>query len=130
MVHWSGSAPTRPGSTVPGLTARVAGRGGDVFDHRCSRPVCQHDRYLNRFGEMRHHLPVMPKTVARAVGIGAALVSWTFLVGSCAGIVTMSGAHTSSGEWPVGATVTLVLLALAWAGVPTVLWRRRRSAGH
>jgi hypothetical protein len=73
-------------------------------------------------GEIRHHLPVMPTTVLRALGVAVALVCWTFVFGSCAGIVTMSGAHTITGEWPVGATVTLVVLALAWAGVPAVLW--------
>ncbi len=55
------------------------------------------------------------------------LVAWTFLVASCAGVVSMSGAHSRSGEWPVGATITLLVLGLAWILLPLLLWRRRRA---
>ena len=58
----------------------------------------------------------------------ALLVAWTFLAGSCAGILAMSGAESTSGDWPVGATVALVLVACVWIIVPIFVWARQRAA--
>jgi hypothetical protein len=66
--------------------------------------------------------------VRRVAPIVAALLVWTFLTGSCAGLIAMSGADSTSGGWPVGATIALIILALVWVGLPAlVFWRRR---GH
>lgn len=59
--------------------------------------------------------------------VAVALVGWTFLAASCGGVITMSVAHAD--EWPPGATVALVILALVWLGLPTlVFWRRRQRS--
>lgn len=71
------------------------------------------------------------RKAGRWLGLVAAFGLWTFVAGSCAGIVAMGGAHTESGEWPVGATVALGIVYLTWILVPAAMWwRRRRSVGQ
>lgn len=52
------------------------------------------------------------------------LIGWTILAVSFAGIVAMSAAHSTSGGWPAGATVALIIVGLVWALVPAIVWHR------
>jgi len=75
------------------------------------------------------HAVVVKGRSARQIvlwAVGFAL--WTFLAGSCAGIVAMSTADNLEPhpKWPVGATVALVVIAVVWISGPAMAWRRLR----
>jgi hypothetical protein len=69
------------------------------------------------------------KVVQRSFVVATLLIVWTFLGVTCAGIVAMSGAQSRSGEWPVGATVAMIIVGLVWAIAPAILWQRHHG-GH
>lgn len=74
-----------------------------------------------------HSVAVLGKRGWRVIWLVTLFTLWTFGAVSCAGLVAMSGAHADSGKWPLGATAALVVILVAWAVVPGLLWRQRRN---
>jgi hypothetical protein len=62
--------------------------------------------------------------------MATAFVIWTYVALFCAFIVVMSGAHSSSGRWPGGATVALVIVPLSWLLGLVIMWRRRPTSAR
>lgn len=73
---------------------------------------------------------VSTRSAQQALGVVAAFAAWTFAAVSAAGVIVMSAGHSRSGEWPVGATIALILIVLGWIAVAVIVRRRQRRASR
>jgi hypothetical protein len=61
--------------------------------------------------------------------LAAALLGWTFLMVSCAGVVTMSAADSPKGDaFPTAAVVVLIVLGVLWIAIPVIVWMTHRRS--